>query len=85
VPTREQTGDGRSRSTAPLTALEARTLESLGAGKPYKTVAHECGVSQSAVKARVLSAKEKLRARNVAHALVLAMSQQLIVGPEARD
>ncbi len=68
------------RSTAPLTALEVKTLEMLGAGQPIEAVAHECCVTEREVKARALVAKEKLGARNLAHALVLAVSQHLIAG-----
>jgi LuxR family transcriptional regulator len=66
-----------------LTARQVAVLEKLAEGKSFKVIAHELGVTHSAVRARLLSAKQKLGARNMPHALVLALSRRLIVGPES--
>ena len=65
-----------------LTARQVAVLEKLAEGKSLKMIAHELAVTHSAVRARLLSAKQRLGARNVPHALVLALSRRVIVGPE---
>ncbi len=83
--TRSPSRERQARPTESLTATEVRTLELLGSGLVYKEAAHADGVSVAATRARVGTIRRRPGARNLAHALVLAMARGLMAGPGNKD
>lgn len=59
-------------SHATLTAAEVETLTMIRDGLLMKEIAYELGITESAVKQRLKSAKSKLAARTATHAVALA-------------
>jgi LuxR family transcriptional regulator, quorum-sensing system regulator SdiA len=57
---------------APLTAAEMEVLRSIKGGVRIKTIAHELGVTEGAIKQRLRNARNKLGAATGAHAAVKA-------------
>jgi len=55
-----------------LTKAQTDALRLMTLGKRHKQIAHELSISESAVKARLISAQEKLGARTATEAAVLA-------------
>lgn len=63
---------------AHLTAAEVETLSMLRDGMLMKEIAHTLGITESAVKQRLKSAKSKLTARTATHAVALAERRGLL-------
>ena len=62
----------------PLTAHELRMLSGFSVGLNEKGVAELCGVTFQTVHVAMKSAKRKLRAKNLPHAVALALRAGLI-------
>jgi LuxR family transcriptional regulator len=63
---------------ARLTNAELEALELIKRGLRFKQIAHEIGISQSAVKARLVSVRAKLGAQSTAQAVGLALRHGLL-------
>jgi LuxR family transcriptional regulator, quorum-sensing system regulator SdiA len=61
-----------------LTPLEVETLRMLSRGMRVKQIAQEAGISDSAVKARLLGARRKTGARTTSQLLTVAAARRLI-------
>ncbi|MCH2076965.1 MAG: autoinducer binding domain-containing protein [Rhodobacteraceae bacterium] len=61
-----------------LTDAECEALTLIRNGERLKSIAHKLGITESAVKARLVSAKRKLGARTSVHAVSLAAEAGLI-------
>lgn len=61
-----------------LTKAELDALSGVKQGKRLKQIAHELGISEGAVKQRLKSAKEKLRAKTSTQAATIAASYGLV-------
>ena len=61
-----------------VTFRELQALRLIAEGKPYAIAAHMLGISQSALRARLASARNRLNARTVAEALQQARSKNII-------
>lgn len=72
-----QSGLG-SNGLGTLTDREKQVLLALAEGAPSKVIAHQLGLSPRTVEAHRASIARKLKARNAAHALVIAKSMGLI-------
>lgn len=67
-----------------LTGREEDILDLLAHGLSSKEVARQLGISPRTVEHRLASIKEKLGARNVTHAVAMAVARHLIDAPKAR-
>jgi len=65
-------------SPPPLTAAELEALRMINEGYRVKEISHRLGVSDSAIKVRMASAKRKLGARTSTQAAGLAVSYRMI-------
>jgi len=61
-----------------LTAAEREALGLVRDGLLLKEIAHELGISETAVKQRLKNARIKLKARNGSHAVSIAVRAPLI-------
>ena len=73
--------DQAHRSGAPdtiLTKAQAEALRMVAEGRRMKEMAYELGISESAVKARLKSAQERIGAKTVAQAASYALAQGML-------
>jgi DNA-binding CsgD family transcriptional regulator len=61
-----------------LTAAEVQALKLQSAGLRLKQIAHEIGISESAVKARLNNAKRKLGAKTMSQAASIAAARRIL-------
>lgn len=74
----------RKRPARELSPKELLTLEAAANGLTYKQIAEKENVAEDTIKSRIDNCRHKLCARNVTHAVAIAVSRGLIGNKERR-